>query len=49
MLAVRGLATEDGRAAAARRAPLEIVEKVLTNPVSLHQNCSRSLNAAILA
>jgi hypothetical protein len=33
--AVRCSAAEDGRVAAARRAPLEIVEKVLTNSVSL--------------
>jgi hypothetical protein len=43
-----GSAAEDGRAAAARRAPLEIVEKVLTNSVPLNENCSRSLKAAIL-
>jgi hypothetical protein len=46
---VRGSAAEDGRVAAARRSPLEIVEKVLTNSASLHENCSRSLMAAILA
>ncbi len=43
-----GSAAEDGRAAAARRTPLEIVEKVLTNSAPLNENCSRSLKAAIL-
>ena len=44
-----GSAAEDGRAAAARRTPLEIVEKVLTNPPPLQENYSRCLKEAILA